>query len=112
MRSGREGVHVQHNADAGVADFADARASAYRAAGFMALRVQANKGGDLLVLGQARSSQRHVCVVSSGEDALAAAILRLDGQFGRYGYRRITSLLRQTGWRVNYKQVTLVADMR
>jgi len=24
-------------------------------------------------------------------------------QYGRYGYRRITALLKQEGWKVNYK---------
>ena len=26
-------------------------------------------------------------------------------QYGRYGYRRITALLREEGWRVNHKRV-------
>ena len=57
------------------------------------------------MLGQARSTQRHVSVVPADEDAVTAAILRLAGQYGRYGYRRITALLRQAGWRVNHKRV-------
>jgi transposase InsO family protein len=61
-----------------------------------------------LVLGQARSTQRHVSVVPADEDALTAAILRLAGQYGRYSYRRITALLRQAGWRVNHKRVERV----
>lgn len=31
--------------------------------------------------------------------------MRLAGQYGCYGYRRITALLRQAGWRVNHKRV-------
>lgn len=57
------------------------------------------------MLGQARSTQRHVPVVPADEEALTAAIVRLAGQYGRYGYRRITALLRQEGWRVNHKRV-------
>ncbi|MEO1406539.1 MAG: IS3 family transposase, partial [Pseudomonadota bacterium] len=35
------------------------------------------------------------------EDALTAAIIALAERFGRYGYRRITALLRADGWRVS-----------
>ena len=34
-----------------------------------------------------------------------AAIIRLASQYGRYGYRRITALLRAEGWHVNHKRV-------
>jgi transposase InsO family protein len=36
---------------------------------------------------------------------LTAAIVRLASAYGRYGYRRITALLRGEGWRVNHKRV-------
>lgn len=39
------------------------------------------------------------------EDALTAAIVALAARFGRYGYRRITNLLREAGWEVNAKRV-------
>ena len=39
------------------------------------------------------------------EEQLTAAIIELARQYGRYGYRRITALLRQAGWRVNKKRV-------
>ena len=39
------------------------------------------------------------------EAALSAAIVKLAGEYGRYGYRRITELLRAEGWRVNAKRV-------
>lgn len=39
------------------------------------------------------------------EDALTADIIALASQYGRYGYRRITALLRDTGWVVNVKRV-------
>lgn len=57
------------------------------------------------VLGQARSTQRHRRVVPDDEGTLTGEIVRLAGQFGRYGYRRITRLLRDDGWRVNHKRV-------
>ena len=58
-----------------------------------------------LVLGQPRRTQRYRSVVASDEAALTAAIIRLASQYGRYGYRRITALLRAEGWQVNHKRV-------
>jgi len=57
------------------------------------------------VLGQYRSTQRHVVVVKSDEDALTAQIVELASRYGRYGYRRVTGLLRRAGWKVNKKRV-------
>ena len=39
------------------------------------------------------------------EAALTADIIALARQYGRYGYRRITALLRQAGWWSNHKRV-------
>ena len=39
------------------------------------------------------------------EAALIADIVRLATQYGRYGYRRITAMLRSEGWVVNVKRV-------
>lgn len=39
------------------------------------------------------------------EASLTAAIIGMASQYGRYGYRRVTALLRQEGWRVNHKRV-------
>jgi hypothetical protein len=36
---------------------------------------------------------------------LTEAIIRLATRFGRYGYRRVTVLLRWEGWDVNHKRV-------
>ena len=36
---------------------------------------------------------------------MTAAIIKLAERFGRYGYRRITALLRADGWHVNEKRV-------
>jgi len=52
-----------------------------------------------------RSVQRHVPSGRQKEKALRADIIRLAGQYGRYGYRRITALLRVEGWQVNHKRV-------
>ncbi|MGC9420801.1 MAG: IS3 family transposase [Rhodovulum sp.] len=57
------------------------------------------------VLGQHRSTQRKVPRGRADEDALTADIIALASQYGRYGYRRITALLREAGWAVNVKRV-------
>jgi len=49
------------------------------------------------VLGQYRSTQRHVAAVRSDEEALTKAIVGLAAQYGRYGYKRVTGLLREAG---------------
>jgi putative transposase len=57
------------------------------------------------VLGQARSTQRHEPKVKDDEPLLVARIVALAGEYGRYGYRRITAMLRAEGWTVNHKRV-------
>jgi transposase InsO family protein len=57
------------------------------------------------VLGQHRSTQRKAPRGSDDEAALTADIVDLAKQYGRYGYRRITALLRDAGWPVNRKRV-------
>ena len=57
------------------------------------------------VLGQHRSTQRKIPTTPDDEVALTADIIALALQYGRYGYRRITALLREAGWRVNKKRV-------
>lgn len=57
------------------------------------------------VLGQARSTQRHERAAPDDEARLTSDMVRLATRFGRYGYRRITALLRHEGWRVNHKRV-------
>ena len=57
------------------------------------------------VLGQSRSAQRYQPVVRADEGPLTAAIVRIAVQYGRYGYRRVTALLRDKGWHVNHKRI-------
>lgn len=57
------------------------------------------------VLGQHRSTQRKMPQGRSDEVALTADIVALATQYGRYGYRRITAMLRDAGWVVNTKRV-------
>jgi transposase InsO family protein len=39
------------------------------------------------------------------EEALRSDVVKLAGRYGRYGYRRVTALLRAEGWMVNHKRV-------
>ena len=43
--------------------------------------------------------------MADDEQALTRAVVGLAERYGRYGYRRITALLRRQGWRVNHKRV-------
>lgn len=57
------------------------------------------------VLGQPRSTQRRIPRTAEDEERLTADIIELAMTCGRYGYRRITALLREAGWAVNRKRV-------
>jgi hypothetical protein len=56
-------------------------------------------------LHQWRRTQRHAPLRRVDEDALTAAVIALAGQYGRYGYRRVTALLNQGGWPVGKDRV-------
>ena len=57
------------------------------------------------VLGQPRATQRYASSVPTDEHRLTQHVVALATRYGRYGYRRITALLRRDGWRVNHKRV-------
>jgi putative transposase len=52
------------------------------------------------VVRQWRGTQRYRPLRRTDEDELTQAILALGVKYGRYGYRRITVLLRNAGWPV------------
>ena len=57
------------------------------------------------VLGQPRTIQRREPTVSDQEAQLSVRIVELAREYGRFGYRRITAMLRTEGWPVNHKRV-------
>jgi len=57
------------------------------------------------VLGQSRSTQRRQAHVPEDEPRLVRRMTELATSYGRYGYRRITTLLRREGWIVNHKRI-------
>ena len=50
------------------------------------------------MLRQWRGTQRYVPLFRADEDALTRNIIALASEYGRYGYRRITALLKARGW--------------
>lgn len=57
------------------------------------------------VLGQPRSTQRREVHLSEYEERLIKRMIELACEYGRYGYRKITTMLRSEGWRVNHKRI-------
>lgn len=57
------------------------------------------------VIEQPRSTQRRKKKLRLNEELLRADIVKLACDYGRYGYRRITALLKSDGWKVNHKRV-------
>jgi len=57
------------------------------------------------VVDQVRSTQRYSPREKDDEQRLTQRIVELACEFGRYGYRMITGMLRGEGWVVNHKRV-------
>src|SRR4051794_34717604 len=55
-------------------------------------------------LGQHRSTQRKAPRGKADEEQPTADLIELARQYGRYGYRKISALLRDVGWGVNDKR--------
>jgi putative transposase len=56
-------------------------------------------------LGQHLSTQRKKPIRPDDKDALTVDIKSLVAQYGHYGYRRITAMLRHGGWRLNPNRI-------
>jgi transposase InsO family protein len=56
-------------------------------------------------LGQSRSTQNYQCQIEDDEPVLVKEIISLAKEYGRYGYRMVTGLLKLAGWQVNHKRV-------
>jgi len=67
-------------------------------------RVKVSERRVCKVLGQSRATQRHEMKVAGDEDLLVKDMTRLATEYGRYGYRRITAMLRREGWRVTTRE--------
>lgn len=58
----------------------------------------------LIFLRSSRFSLRYQATPKS-DDELCLAMIRLAKRHGRYGYRKVTVLLRMEGWLLNHKQI-------
>ena len=58
-----------------------------------------------VVLGLNRTTQRYIPHKQNNEIELRKDIVKLAEKYGRYGYRRITVLLKAEGWIINHKRV-------
>ncbi|WP_408833527.1 IS3 family transposase [Acidocella sp.] len=56
-------------------------------------------------LDHSRGTQRYVSQSRPDEDKLTQAIIALAGNYGRYGYRRVTALLQAGGWEAGTDRV-------
>jgi len=59
-------------------------------------------------LGISRNSVRYEPQPRADESALTGSIVRLAGQYGRYGYRRVHALLQAQGWEVSHGRVARI----
>lgn len=57
------------------------------------------------LLGQNRGTQRYTPIMRADEEELTAAIISLASHYGRYGYRRVTTLLNWAGFKVGKDRV-------
>ena len=57
------------------------------------------------IASQPRGTQRYIPTVRADEDALTRAVIILASEYGRFGYRRIASLLVSAGWDVGRDRV-------
>lgn len=58
-----------------------------------------------MLVGVHRGTQRYESIKSDDEVLVRDRVITLASKYGRYGYRRITALLRSEGWFVNHKRV-------
>ena len=57
------------------------------------------------VIGQPRSTQRYQQRPADDEELLTKRMVELASEYGCYGYRRVTAMMRNEGWIVNHKRV-------
>lgn len=57
------------------------------------------------VIGQLRSTQRYKSKPNQEQERLRERVVEIAGEFGRYGYRKVTDLLNMEGWDVGKDRV-------
>jgi putative transposase len=72
---------------------------------FLVKRRRVSERRACLVVGQRRSTQRYAAMPAEYELRVVARMNELAAAHPRWGYRRVWSLLRAEGWRVNRKRI-------
>lgn len=60
------------------------------------------------MLGQGRSTQRYIKKHDEFDEEVRSRTLEIATQFGRYGYKHVTQILRDEGYPVNKKRIELI----
>jgi len=53
-----------------------------------------------LVIGQSRTTQRYKPRINELKEQIRGEVISLASQYGRYGYRTVTSMLQNVGWKI------------
>lgn len=57
------------------------------------------------VLGQLRSTQRYLPKPNQFREDVRSRVLAIAEEFGRYGYRKVTDMMNEEGWKIGYDRV-------
>ena len=68
-------------------------------------KVNASERKVCVVLGQNRTVQRYRQSSKEFAALVRQAVINYATEYGRYGYRAVTDLMRQDGWGINHKRV-------
>ncbi|MHC4216729.1 MAG: IS3 family transposase [Planctomycetota bacterium] len=104
---GREGTRYR-NSQGGRADKFLSPARRRQAVEHTSTKLRVSERRTCRVLEQPRSTQRYEPRLADDEVLLTERIIALAREYGRYGYQRITALLRTEGWHVNHKRVARI----
>jgi transposase InsO family protein len=75
------------------------------AVGHLRKRFEVSERRACRVVGQSRSTERYRRKPNPEGERFRGRVVKLAGENPRYGYRRVTALLRREGWRANAKRV-------
>jgi putative transposase len=64
------------------------------------------------IIGQPRGTHRYVPTCKPGEDELTRTVIYLASEYGRYGYKRVTAMLKESGIEVGKDRVRLPTKLR
>lgn len=74
----------------------------------MAEKFKVSERRACLVITQSRSTQRYCFVQKDFDDLVRKRTIEIATEFGRYGYKRVTGILKDEGFCVNKKRIELI----